>query len=483
MEVATILAIVIIGLLAVLAMLFIPAYSGAGSLQTYGTWEVERGRCKPKNLYCSEGGYREVIQRCIPNPETHQGCLAPGTHSKQTYETIISQEDCQIQCYSQRWYPIDTGECVNGVQKITYECQKNDPTGMNRCTNYEYIQYGTGVFPVLKEYNLGDTLVVENACNGSLPGPSGPSGSWVLVDRDVPLDVYVEADGAPIYNNILEYQPLSYCHAPDFLWESTTDLYVGCLAKDYVYVPSDQTHPKASECDDYIGIPNKSISCRWLPTFNDPVLNHLESLLLNNFGLIIQVNELGFITPRNLPSVYAKNPFPLNETFVNSPGLQVKLSDVPMMVYPLTSSDDPITREKITFQSSTYFYIVPQKKTSGPNIYRIVCFLGDGFRGYLKTDKKNTLYWEQGSRGPGLPGKLFSEAQPFLVYFNMIDKTTAQAHIYTIDGNPVNALKFGNENKLINITGTDFKIKFYSRHDSDNRTDYQYNIHHTLQHI
>lgn len=488
MEVVTVLVVVVIGLLAILAMLFIPPYFGPVSTEGYGVWVKEEGRCRAKGQYCSEGGYKEVINRCIPNPETNRGCITPGTRFTQTYETIVTQEDCPTQCYIQRWFPISTSECINGLRETTYRCELNDPTGMNRCTNYEYIEYGTGVFPVLEEYKLGDELKVKETCtqnNGSSVPPIPNQGVWVLVERNVPLDMYVEADKAPIYNNTWEYQPLSYCAAPDYLQEGKADLYVGCLADGYVYVPSDQTHPQAPTCLPYANVPDKSIACRLLPKYNTLEFNTIEQFLLDNFGLFIQNNNLGFVTPRNLPSPYMDNPFPLNETFTNYMNIYSVMSDVPMMVYPLVPSLSPGDNDKITFQSGAYFYIVPQSKTLGNNRYRIVCLLGDGFRGYLKTDKNNTLFWEQGSRGPGLPGRLFAEAQVFLVYFNKVigEEMTYMAYIYTEKGDEVNALNFKDESKLVPINGASFKIKFYSRHDSDNRTEYQYNIHHTLNHI
>lgn len=173
----------------------------------YGKWETTPGRCIPKVLYqnpdllsqnadikCEDRGIRKIKRKCIPNPNTGWGCKWGG---RQSFDTIVEEEECDVQCARYKWKKIYESNCYNYKKYVTYQCKENDPEGSNLCGK---LNPDT---KTITRYNLGHKITTTEICDDPVVIPRTIKevfGEWITVNPEVPDDV------AGIYSNFENYQ-------------------------------------------------------------------------------------------------------------------------------------------------------------------------------------------------------------------------------------------------------------------------------------
>jgi hypothetical protein len=194
--------IIILIILVLIFIYFFDVFSNAPDIsgqnpEEYGTYtEPIIGTCTGTNI-CTDPGTRAVVRNCIPNPNTGRGCIIPSgpNQGEQSYETLLEVQTCQPHCVASKWQritadepciieDIDINQCVpsgtTGIRRKNYQCVTNDTTGTNQCTAYQFettligdstadlIQsmiHGTQQQYVLRTYNIGDIVNIDQSCN------------------------------------------------------------------------------------------------------------------------------------------------------------------------------------------------------------------------------------------------------------------------------------------------------------------------------
>lgn len=150
-------AIIVIILVIVLVILFRRLYERSPA--DFGTWsEVRTTLCLNDGQACTVEGTSLRYRRCIPNPETGNGCIdANGKHTFRDEEEVVS---CRPLCFTSAWDNDVSTPCAvyddiagttlaasqtcrndNPVQytysKLSRTCAAKDPTGTNACVKVD----------------------------------------------------------------------------------------------------------------------------------------------------------------------------------------------------------------------------------------------------------------------------------------------------------------------------------------------------------
>jgi hypothetical protein len=323
--------------------------------QEYGKYVVTSDRCVANGAYCADGGTRTIIQDCIPNPITNQPCLHNG---KLTFDSIITTQPCNVQCYSARWTKIDT-MCEGSNLVDVYECQSHDPSGVNDCGEMATIPYTDGFIKQYVIRGLGATKTKLNFTDSNICGSIIPQGNWVSVGPKGTIEQTVTD----------RYHLSKSCEADYHLQEGVYRVKPACSIDgninldgsgcDLTTKPAEQFQP----CRKYI-VPNK--------------INNIIDKLYGSY-LTIRMNGkyLGIL-------------------------------------------ENDVSQPELVFQDNpTPFFLAPRQILSDKANYQftaiIACLPSLGRNGWIinNVQMDNILHWVPASDGPDLPGMTSDQATIF----------------------------------------------------------------------
>lgn len=206
--------IYLIALLVIIALIIVIVIPISYPHQAYGSYRLASDRCIANGDHCADGGTRTIIYDCIPNPTTGQPCLHNG---KLTFDSIITTEPCNVQCYSSKWVLTETTCQGNNLMDV-YQCQRHDPTGVNDCGIIDKIPYDNGYIKQYVIKGIGSTktkLNKVNGCNSVIP-----EGKWVYVGPKNTIQTNEVSD---------RYHLSKSCEAEYHLQEGTYKIKPACL--------------------------------------------------------------------------------------------------------------------------------------------------------------------------------------------------------------------------------------------------------------
>ncbi len=477
---AQLYAILVIGILAVVALIVIPIlYSPEEA--AFGSWRIEpQGRCEANTSKCAGGGTRTTVTECIANPITGRGCLLDG---KQTFETQVETSPCEVLCRSSIWELEEAGPCRNvgpaidqslGLRRLTYKCVPNDPTGSNFCTSQGFTDWGAGKIPAVESFSVGETLTTEEVCQLDIE-PSETRGSWSLLSfnssKDLPRDVFFDSDQyyfeEPRNQN---YTPMDRClpfeggvPSLSILKEGTGADTIACLYQGQIKIPSNQSY--VEECGTYQGVPSRSRSCRYVPE-----VDSTTGLLSRSFA-ILKVNQLP-VTASRLPNVgFSQLPslVDFREESILEPLNPVSLTTF----FPGSTERNPeCTPQEVTFNTAALMYIAPRSPpTEVGNVIsftaQIAVLINTGYLGWLSVNSENVATWVPMRYQVGGPGRLSTEVPVFNVtlYGISSDEKRAFVTIMTLQGSAiyVNSLQLGSGGNSQRWPISNAELNFYLR--------------------
>lgn len=353
---------------------------------SYGKWEITKGRCIPKAIYnnnhsksdnidykCEDGGIREVYHKCIPNPISGWGCKWGG---RQSFDMHIEKEDCPVSCSKMKWKKVSESECYNFRKFVTYECRENDTKGTNLCVNNN--KSGKVV-----QYKLGDTIISTEICDNPIDFSEEKiqkkGGKWITIHPEASDNVV--AKYADLSESTMHLgTPLCPSELPLGVGEIKGK--IGCLYEGQTY-----TGAKANEMCMEPRIEPSMIKCfkvdmtmKYGTLFDDfgnfVALSHPSKKLINIY------NEVGGLQQNQNYSIL--------DLFMDS--------YIPIDGY---SKDQVIATKACKFYFAKYNYV-----------YYIFLLGPDGKNGWLSGGR-----WHQAKLGPDMVGKLINDITPYKVKF------------------------------------------------------------------
>lgn len=341
--------IIIIGIIALIFVIVIPLiYTPV----EYGSYKVVSDRCVPNGTHCADGGTRTIVQDCIPNPNNGQPCLHNG---KITFDSIVTTEPCNVQCYSSKW--VLTGTTCEGNNLMDlYTCQAHDPTGVNDCGMMDDVPYGGHYLRQYVIKRIGSTRTKLNKVDGCVSNM--PEGKWV----------YVNAKGAiRSKDTINKYLLSKSCDAEYHLQEGTYKISPACL------LDGGRVNLDGTGCD----LTTKPA------VLYEPCRKYLKPLKINN---IIDKLTNSFITISINGKYLGLLEYDVGKT-------ELVLGDKPIAFFLAPRG---IINDKLNYQFKAVIACIPALAMDGWMI--------------LEQDK---LFWAPASPGPGEPGLISDQATLF----------------------------------------------------------------------
>lgn len=431
------------------------------------------GQCVSTTGLCTDKGIRHNIQNCIPNPITGKGCIL--NNGTQSFDSLIYTESCNITCYSAVWQKISnnevcippadpdnpnispalTGQCLPrlsntntkylGRKTLTYQCVQHDPTGPNNCTNVflENIVGPTGVtglLPLLKTYNIGDTIDIIENCDPIISNPI--CGNWTICNTNdnyifspncvvsggnITINLYKEGllyntSGCQLENSeVLVFnnsQPITHkclqnpnninCNTDNFTTDNVPQSII-----DNPFVCSN-TYNNSNISNNPVCVQ----LCRLYPTAQVSLSTNLDILINNPFIMFNNNNYLsGYQLPRtdNIQSILSNmyepnNIFPSSNISLNNTGLlAINLG------YKTNGNKPNCSDENLAFSTSIVSNLSFNSVINNNQITaKILMNIPPIFTGWLTTNSNNPQ-WTQLQNQYNGPGFNYSSAPIYTI--------------------------------------------------------------------
>lgn len=482
-------------------LIFLFFFTPTAQFGEYG--EIIQGQCVNESGLCADPATRTNIQNCIINLSTGKGCI--GLDGLQTFDAKLYVEPCSLTCRSAIWEDITVdrtcvappdpddpsqdpalpGQCLPrvfgadnntylGTRTLIYECVAHDPSGINSCTGSALMNVigptGTqGQLPLLKTYQVGDIVTIEEQCDPIQTNPF--CGYWTaytdldyqdgttIDDNDVTScnwsnnfllseDCVVEGGNSAfnIFKEGLFYQPMlclrddqtgilpsvpfamihDCLQTPANINCNVNEIYPNNLYNNTVNPDIINNNFICAEEFNISAVTDNPVcvkACRLYPTSQTTLPNNPEfNVLINNPFLMLNNNH--YVTVNNLPAlspgVYSPftNQYEPNNNF---PSSQVATQVTDLLAVPenflINGPRENCTDEDLVFNTSllaNFSFTEELPVEANKIIVRLQINAPPSFTGWFENENNNPTWNQQKGQYLG-PGLQFNDVETILL--------------------------------------------------------------------